>query len=132
VGVADAGGKFNNNAFPATVTGVSGPPASSLEGVSPTLAYYSGTYTEPSQLTGLEALAGAPSQAGSYTVQASFAGTADYTAGSAVANFAITRATPVVRVSAAGGKYSGAAFTATASVAGLDGTAGPSLEGVSP
>ncbi len=42
----------------------------------------------------------------------------------------VTLATPTVTVSDTSGTYTGAAFTATATVAGVDGVAGSSLEGV--
>jgi hypothetical protein len=133
VQVGDAGGTYNGNAFPATATvaGVDSTPASSLEGVTPTLTYYAGTYTSVSQLSGLTALSGAPSMAGSYTVVASFGGSTDYTSASALANFAIGQATPAVSVMDKGGTYNGNAFGASDSVAGVNGVAGSSLEGIS-
>jgi hypothetical protein len=122
VSVSDAGGTYNGSAFAATgtVTGVSGVPASSLEGVSPALIYYAGN----------TALPGAPSGAGTYTVVASFAGSADYAAASASATFTIGAATPAVSVSDAGGTYSGQPFPATATVAGVNGLPASTLEGV--
>ena len=58
VNVTDSSGTYNNTAFPATATvaGIDGTPGTSLEGISPTLTYYSGTYTSPAQLNGLTAL----------------------------------------------------------------------------
>jgi hypothetical protein len=44
----------------------------------------------------------------------------------------VTPATPTVQVTDVGGAYNGSAFSATATAAGLDGIAGPSLEGVAP
>jgi hypothetical protein len=76
VDVCDAGGMCNGSAFPATATaaGISGIPTASLEGVSPTLTYYAGgTATGNGSPT-------APSAVGTYTVVASFPGSADYTA----------------------------------------------------
>lgn len=76
--VTDAGGNYNGQPFAATATvaavvaGAVQTPVTSLEGVSPTLAYYVGT-----SASGM-ALAGAPTNAGTYTVVASFAGSADY------------------------------------------------------
>ena len=52
-----------------TITGVSGTAAASLEGVTPTLTYYSGTTSLGST---------APTAPGTYTVVASFAGSTDY------------------------------------------------------
>ncbi len=81
--VSDAGGLANGQPFPATatVTGVSGVAATSLEGVTPSLTYYSGATASGTPL------AGAPSAPGEYTVLASFAGSADYGAASATATF---------------------------------------------
>jgi Bacterial Ig-like domain (group 3) len=134
VTVADAGGTYNGAAFGATdsVQGIHGAAGGSLEGKDVSLAYYSGTYTTDSQLTGLTPLAAAPSAAGAYTTLASFPGSSDYASGSALANFAVQSVTPEVSVADDDGGYTGAAFAATASVAGLDGQPGPSLEGVSP
>src|SRR5262249_42759806 len=58
------------------------------------LSYYSGTYTSSDQLAGLTPLAGAPVNAGSYTVLASFPGSADYGSGQALATFTIAPARP--------------------------------------
>jgi hypothetical protein len=95
VSVIDAGGTFNSTAFPATasVQGVDGLSAASLEGIAPVLTYYSGNFNTAAQVAGLTPLAGAPSQAGSYTVSARFPGTADYAATeSALVPFTIARA----------------------------------------
>lgn len=88
VSVSDAGGVSNGAAFPATATvaGVDGVAATSLEGVTPTLTYYAG-----STATGT-ALPGAPSAVGTYTVVASFPGSADYGTASASASFSIQAA----------------------------------------
>jgi hypothetical protein len=82
--VSAAGGTYNGSAFTATATvaGISGAAASALEGVSPTLSYYAGATLLP----------GAPTGAGTYTVVATFAGSADYTAASASTTFTITPA----------------------------------------
>lgn len=78
VAVADAGGVFTGSAYPATatVTGISGPPGTTLEGVAPALTYYTG----PSA-AGVGS-ATAPSAEGTYTVIAAYPGSADYTAAS--------------------------------------------------
>ena len=73
------------------MAGVGGPAGSSLEGVTPSLTYYSGTYTNTAQLDGLTPLSAVPSFAGAYTALASFAGSADYKAASALADFTIAR-----------------------------------------
>ena len=90
--VTDAGGTYNGSAFPATATvaGTSGPAGPSLEGVTPTLTYYTG---RPSA-TGTP-LSAAPSSAGTYTVVAKFAGSADYIAAQAApVTFTIGKASP--------------------------------------
>jgi hypothetical protein len=72
--VSDAGGVANGSSYPATATlsasGVT--PTNSLEGVSPTFTYYTGTST-----TGVGTSA-APDTTGTYTVVGSFAGSTDY------------------------------------------------------
>jgi Ca2+-binding RTX toxin-like protein len=84
VSVSDAGGSYDGNTFPATatVTGISGIAASTLENVTPTLTYYSGSSATGTPLP-------APSAAGTYTVVAFFPGSADYTSASASTTFAI-------------------------------------------
>jgi hypothetical protein len=59
----------------ATVTGANGRAAQSLEGVAPSLRYYAGSGT-----SGTELGSTAPSAVGTYTVVASFPGSADYAA----------------------------------------------------
>jgi hypothetical protein len=86
--VSDAGGYYNGSKYPATAT-VNG--GSSLEGVTPTLTYYQGTYT----LATLPTSGGssvAPTAAANYTVVANFAGSTDYASAMAFANFAINPA----------------------------------------
>ncbi len=72
--VSDAGGVANGSSYPATATlsasGVT--PTNSLEGVSPTFTYYTGTST-----IGVGTSA-APDTAGTYTVVGAFAGSTDY------------------------------------------------------
>src|SRR5262249_11536608 len=129
------GGVYNGQYYVATAT-VNG--SASLECVTPTLAYYSGTFVDLAALDAANpnALPGAPSVAGAYTAVASFVGSADYSRSRALANFTITKATPTVSVSDAGGAFNGSAFPATDSVAGVvpevDLTPANSLEGVSP
>jgi uncharacterized membrane protein len=83
VNVQDVGGMYNGSTFAATAT-VNG--GGSLEGVGPALAYYSGTDASGTPLSG------APSSAGTYTVVATFVGSADYTAASASTTFTISPA----------------------------------------
>ncbi len=122
--VSDTGGIYTGTStYPATFTlagvGTQSTPGSKLEDVTPTLTYYSGTGT---------ALSGAPSTAGTYSVVASFAGSMDYAYASIGTTFTISRITPTVTVTDAGGGYSsGSSFPATAMVAG-----GAYLEGVAP
>ena len=70
--VSDAGGVYNGSSFPATVLGLGLSPDGSLEGVFPVLAYYVGN------TAGGPGSAVAPSDPGTYTVVASFAGSAHY------------------------------------------------------
>jgi hypothetical protein len=76
VTVADAGGTYCGTAHAAagTVAGVGGAAGSTLEGVGLTFTYY------PGSTTGGTSLAGAPVDAGTYTVVAHFAGSGDYAA----------------------------------------------------
>jgi hypothetical protein len=92
VQVTDAGGTYNQAPYAATATvaGVDGVYGSRLEGVTPTLTYYAGT------TAGGTPLAGAPVLPGTYTVLASFTGSADYTAASATATFTIQTPTASV------------------------------------
>jgi hypothetical protein len=102
VSVADADGTYTGSAFAATATvagvvaGVDNSPAATLEGVAPTVSYYSGTFSSVAQLAGLTPLAGAPAHAGAYTVLASFPGSADYRSGQALTTFTIAQATPTI------------------------------------
>jgi hypothetical protein len=76
--VSDAGGTHNGSPFAATAM-VNG--ATSLEGVTPTVAYYAGSLTA-AQIASATPFSGAPSAVGTYTVAASFIGSKDYTAAS--------------------------------------------------
>jgi hypothetical protein len=118
------GGTFNGAPIPAvaTVTGVSGSAASSLEGVSPTLTYFTASGTQ---------LTGAPTSAGNYTVTASFAGSTDYTVATASSPFTIAQVTPTMTATD-NGTYNGSAHPGTALLSGVSGPAGSSLDGVSP
>jgi CSLREA domain-containing protein len=119
VTVTDAGGTYNGSPYPATAQ-VNG--SASLEGVYPTLAYYSGPTATGTPLSG------APSTAGTYTVVANFAGSADYaSASSAPVTFTIGRATPSISITDAGGTYNGSPYPAVAKVNGA-----AALEGIAP
>jgi hypothetical protein len=80
ISAADAGGTYDGSPFSATalvagvVSGVDTNPSASLEGVSPIPAYYAGSTVSGSGSSA------APSAVGTYTVVASFAGSADYSA----------------------------------------------------
>jgi uncharacterized repeat protein (TIGR03803 family) len=129
VTVADEGGTFNNAAFSASASvngvlaGVDTTPSGSLEGVSLTTSYYSGS------ASGGTALGAAPTSAGTYTVVASFPGSTDYVSGTAQATFTIAQAVPTVTVTDAGGSYNGDPYPASASVSGVSGSASATLEG---
>jgi Bacterial Ig-like domain (group 3) len=129
VSVSINGGAYNGSAFNATTTvaGVSGQAAASLEGITPAPVYYAGSTATGTPLTG------APTDAGTYTVVATFAGSADYAAHtSAAVTFTIAKATPTVSVATPGGTYTGSAFNATAYVTGVSGPAAAQLEGAAP
>jgi hypothetical protein len=105
VDAADAGGTFTNTTFPATATvaGVDGVAVPNLEGIAPSLSFYSGTYNSTAQLAALTPLGGAPSQAGSYTVVARFPGSPDYAATQSVpVNFTIGRGGATVALDLSG------------------------------
>ena len=119
--VTDAGGVYNGSPFAATalLTAVGTPPAASLQGVSPTFTYYTG-----STATGTP-LAGAPSAVGTYTVVGNFAGSADYAAASSgPVTFSIVPATSshtVIYATDLGGVYTGKPYAATGYVANSNG-----------
>jgi hypothetical protein len=97
--LSDPGGEHDGAPFGASVTvaGVANDSSSSasLEGVAPTLTYFSGTGT-----TGPNLGTAAPAGAGVYTVVASFAGSADYAAvQSAPVTFTITAGTDAIGLS---------------------------------
>jgi hypothetical protein len=139
VGVSDAGGIYNGNAFSATasvagvVAGVDSTPASTLEGVAPTLTYYQGTYATLAALNtalagGLTGTSTAPTQGGSYTVVASFVGSTDYSSNQALATFTIIPAATsasAVGLSATTAVY-GQPVTLTATVLNTQTAATPS------
>ncbi len=135
--VTDAGGTYNGQPFAATaliagvVAGVDDTPSASLEGSTPSLDYQQ---VDANGDVIADMGATAPTQAGSYVVTATFAGSTDYLSGSVSTTFTISQATPTVTVSDAGGTANGQPFAATALVAGVvagvDDTPSPSLEGV--
>lgn len=116
--VNNSGGVYKSSPYPASATvsgvGSSTEPASSLEGISPTLVYYSG-----SAPTGTP-LVGAPSNAGTYTVLASFPGSNDYGLANSNTTFTITPAT--LTVTAAAIKAYGQSFIDTGVISGIQGS----------
>src|SRR5207237_540337 len=74
VTISESGGPYTGSPCnsTATVAGVDDDAESTLEGELPTLTYYEGTDTNGTPLTG------APTDPGTYTVVAEFAGSADY------------------------------------------------------
>jgi Bacterial Ig-like domain (group 3) len=133
VSVSDPGGAYTGSPFAAqaTVTGINGTPAPSLEGVFPTLTYYVGSST-----SGTNFGAEAPSAAGTYTVVANYPGSEDYTpAQSKPATFSIsqqgtvtTSVTPAVSLIASGSAtVYGQSITFVATVGSGAGVAGGSV-----
>ena len=88
--VSAANGVYNGQAFTATVE-VNG--AASLDGITPTLTYYSGNILTPA-----DELSGAPIDAGNYTAVAAFAGDPTYASASALTTFTIASGPPQVTV----------------------------------
>ena len=88
--LSDANGTYNGKAFSAEVQ-VNG--AASLDGITPTLTYYSGSIVNLANK-----LSGAPINAGTYTVVADFAGNATYVSALASTTFTIAPGTPHVGV----------------------------------
>jgi hypothetical protein len=116
VSVSDAGGIYNGSAFSATGAAVGVDGKTSVSG-SFSYAYYVGSST-----TGTSS-AVAPSNAGTYTVVATFTSSdGNYTGGSAQTTFIIQQATPSVSVNDAGGAYNGNPFPAIGKAVGVDGT----------
>ena len=115
VTVTDAGGVYNGQVFAAvaTVKGNTGIPGSSLEGVKPVLTYYVGTTA-----TGTPSST-APKNAGTYTVNANFPGSANYAAASASATFTITKAKLLVTAKNASKVYGATLPALTASITGF-------------
>jgi hypothetical protein len=114
--VADAGGTYTGNAYNATGRAVG------IDGKTPvsgswSYAYYAGTNTSGT------ALSGAPSAAGTYTVVGTFTSSdTNYSSGgTAQATFTITPANPSLTVSDPSVRYTGNPYTASGSAVGVDG-----------
>jgi len=112
VQVSDTGGIFNGSPFAAggSVAGLGG-----VKLGTPTFTYHAGSSASGTPL------AGAPTDAGTYTVVASYAGSQDYTSASAQKTFAIAQAH--TRVSVRGGlfAYTGGAPLVSGSIIGVGG-----------
>ena len=128
--LSDPGGVFNGSAYPASVSitgsGESNSPAASLGGVKPTLNYYDGSNTSGTSLGGT-----APAAVGTYTVEAAYAGSADYVGvRSAPVTFTIkpASATPgtatIALTVSSGSAVFGQAITLVATVGGQDSPSG--------
>jgi hypothetical protein len=114
--VSDAGGTYNGSAFPATAKAVG------VDGKTPVSGSFSYAYYVGSSVSGTPS-ATAPTNAGTYTVVATFTSSdPNYaSSGTAKTTFTIKPASPMVSVTDAGGTYNGHAFPATAKALGLDG-----------
>jgi predicted metal-binding protein len=123
ISIIDAGGTYNGSSFAATatLTGISGSPTSSLDGVSLTIIYY---------LNG-QASAAPPTQAGFYYAVAVFNGSINYASSYVQTTFTIAKAMPTISITDAGGTHNGSPFTATATLTGVSGSPTSSLDGVS-
>jgi hypothetical protein len=131
IAVTDTGGTYNGNPFPANATAVG------IDGTTPVSGSFSYTYYVGLSTSGTSLGSTAPTNAGTYTVVATFTSSdGNYTGGSAQTTFTINAAAPTLTVSDAGGTYNGSAFAASASVAGavagVDATPAATLEGVAP
>ena len=67
-----------------------------------------------------------------YTIRYSYAGDGTYVATSTTGTLTVSRATPVVKVTDAGGTFTGNSFPGSATITGVGGTVTASLEGVAP
>ena len=115
--VAAPGGVFNGALFPATASAVG------IDGTTPVSGAFSYAYYLNGDLTSTP-LSASPSNAGTYTVVATFTSNdPNYVSGGlAQVSFTINAATPALTVAAPGGVFNGAPFPATASAVGIDGT----------
>jgi streptogramin lyase len=117
--VTDSGGIYNGASFLAratvagVVTGQDTIPSASLEGVTPTLTYDSGSVVDPSKLVS------SPIDAGLYTVLASFPGSTDYAPESATAEFVVMPKSATVTPEAKSKVYGSADPTLTGTLSGF-------------
>ena len=116
--VSAPGGTYDGNPFPAswTIRGINNSRATSLEGVTPTLAYFVG-----SNASGVDLGVTPPAEAGTYSVVASYAGSADYApAQSTATTFVIQRGSAAIALASSGGSAvfgQSVAFVATVQTA---------------
>ncbi len=135
ISVSEAVGIYNGSPFPATAT-IAGIVAGRRQhaGQQPRRNVASRSPIMPARLPPARRCSGPPTAAGSYTVEASFAGSTDYLSFGKPYSFVIFQAAPVFTVSDAGGTFNGSPFPGTGPVAGVvpgvDNTPGSSLEGV--
>ncbi len=123
---------------PASLT-VSANPQTKVYGTNdPPLAYTASGFqfsdTQATVLTGQLARAAGETVSGSpYAIgQGTLAADSNYTIHFTGSSLSVTAATPILTVSDPGGTYNGSPMAATASVAGVGGTAAASLEGITP
>lgn len=106
VSVTDNGGSYNSSAYGATAASVTGVPSdgilASFGSKTLSYSYYAGTLTTAQQVAAATALAGAPIDAGSYTVVAHYtSNNINYTnADSAPVNFSIIKGNTITSLAA--------------------------------
>jgi hypothetical protein len=112
----DAGGTYDGNPFPASATAIG------VDGVTPVSGSFAFTYYVGSTVSGTGSSM-APTNAGTYTVVASFTSSdSNYTnAQDAPVTFTVGQAAPSVVASDAGGTYNANPFPATATATGVGG-----------
>jgi len=131
--VSAPSGAYDGTPFPASfiISGINNSPAASLEGVTPTLAYYVGSNASGTSLGSTP-----PTRAGTYTVVASFAGSADYAPKeSAPATFTIGRGSTTIGLTSSGGAAvfgQSVAFVATVKATGTPGGTVTFFDGATP
>jgi predicted outer membrane repeat protein len=106
LGLTDAGGIYNGQAYPAT--------ANPLASVAPTFDYYDNT-------TSIDSGSTAPINAGQYTVTANYVAPGGYIITSASTQFTITKANATVVVTPYNVTYDGNAHEATGTATGVGG-----------
>jgi hypothetical protein len=110
--VVDAGGEYDGKVYEATATVTD--ERNTITSPAPTIVYFDTSSGTPIPLPG------APANAGNYRAIAFFPGDDDHLASNASVDFVITKATPMVGVTAPGGVQNGQPFEATGGVFGVD------------